>query len=132
MMKQAAKIYVLDKTDYSALYTGTVEDTPNGYYVEYEDEDGGNCVIGFSKGIATVTHTAHGYTLVLEENCAHAFQIVTPFGNLDAVAHPISVRSRKKGDSRILTLVYDLLIGKERLHHEMNLRIDLIHPTLSE
>ena len=40
-MKKQAKIYILEKGgDYSAIFSGTVEDSPNGYYIEYEDSEG--------------------------------------------------------------------------------------------
>ncbi len=127
MMKQAAKIYLLDEhNDYTAIFSGTVDDTPNGYFAEYEDEDGSSCIIGFSKGVATVTRTKDPvYTIILEENCPHAFEIATPFGAISAVASPITVRSRKstKDDSRLITIIYDLAIGKEKFRHEIKLKI---------
>ncbi len=126
-MKKQAKIYILEKNnDYSAIFTGTVDDTPNGYFVEYDDEDGSSCIIGFSKGVATVTRTKDPiYTIVLEEECPYAFEIATPFGAISAVANPITVRSRKRGNARFITIIYDLLIGKEKFKHELKLKIEV-------
>ncbi|MCH5163949.1 MAG: DUF1934 family protein [Clostridiales bacterium] len=126
-MKKQAKIYVLEKNDdYSAIFSGTVEDTSTGYYIEYEEEEGTSCLIGFSKGIASVTRTKDPiYTVILEENCPHAFDIVTPFGKIEAVAHPVTVRSRTKGNTRTITLVYDLMLGKEKFRHELKLKIEI-------
>lgn len=125
-MKQSAKIYVLNKdNDFSAIFLGTIEDVGDGFYIEYEDGDGVNCVIGYSKGIATVTRTSDPvYTVILEEEIPHAFDIVTPFGNIGAVAYPQTVRSRKNGKNRTLTLIYDLMIGKEKFRHELKLRVE--------
>ena len=125
MVKQA-KIFVLDKdNEYSAIFSGTVEDAQGGYYVRYDDGDGTECVIGYSKGIATVTRTKDPiYTVILEENCPHAFDIITPFGNIEAVAHPVTVKSRTRGNVRTISLVYDLMIGKEKFRHELKLKIE--------
>ncbi len=125
-MKKPAKIYLLEKdNDFSAIFTGTVDDTPNGYFVEYEDADGSPCIIGFSKGIATVTKTKDpGYSIILEEGCPHPFDITTPFGTISAVANPLTVRSRKHNDSRLITIIYELNIGNERFKHELKLRIE--------
>ncbi len=127
-MKQQAKIYLLsDKKECTAIFSGTIEESPNGYYVEYDDGDGVNCIIGYSKGIATITRTKDPvYTVLLEENCPHSFQISTPFGDLDAVAHPISIKSRKRGSRRTLELVYDLVLGEQRFRHELSLKIEVV------
>lgn len=125
-MKKQAKIYILDdKDDYAAIFTGTIEDAQNGYYIEYDDGES-TCVIGYSKGIATITRTKEPiYTVILEENCPHSFEIATPYGNIEAAAYPITVKSRKKNNSRVLTLVYDLMLGKEKVRHGLKLRIDI-------
>ena len=126
-MKKQAKIYILEKGgDYSAIFSGSVEDSSNGYYIEYEDSEGVVCVIGYSKGIATVTRTQDPvYTIILEENCPHAFEISTPYGTIDAVAHPQTVRSKIKGNSRLITLIYDLMLGTEKVRHELKMRVDI-------
>lgn len=126
-MKKQAKIYLLGKDNsYDAIFSGTVEDKQNGYYVEYSDESGVACVIGYSKGIATITKTQEpNYTIILEENCPHSFNMETPFGNIAAVAYPIVVRSRGKSESRTLTLVYDLAMGNEKFRHNLTLKIEI-------
>ncbi len=125
-MKRQAKIYILEKSgEFSAILSGTLEEQPNGFFVEYDDGDGVTCVIGYSKGIATVTRTQDPvYTIILEEDCPHAFNIETPYGNIEAVAHPVTVRSRKSGNGRTLKLVYDLALGKEKVRHELRLKIE--------
>ncbi|MBE5730919.1 MAG: DUF1934 domain-containing protein [Clostridiales bacterium] len=127
-MKKHARIYVLDKDDqFTAIFLGTVEDSNTGYYIEYEDSEGVTCVIGYSKGIATITRTAEPvYTLVLEEGAPHAFRIETPYGNIEAAAHPITVRSRNYGNKRTITLVYDLILGKEKMRHTLKLKVELL------
>lgn len=127
-MKKQAKIYVIEKNgETSAIFTGTLEDAKEGYYLEYEDGVGSSCIIGYSKGVATVTRTSDPvYTLILEEDCPHAFEISTPFGNITASAHPVKVSSRKSGTLRTLTLIYDLMIGKEKFRHELKLKVELL------
>ena len=124
-MKLPVKIYVLNKNNsYSAFFLGSIQERPDGFYLEYEDENS-NCVIGYSKGVATVTRTSEpAYTIILEEECPHAFEIDTPYGKISAVAQPITVRSRKRGATRTVTLVYDLMMGKEKFRHELKLRIE--------
>ena len=127
-MKKQAQIYVLEKGDgYSAIFSGTLEDASGGYYVEYEDSESTTIVIGYSKGIATITRTKDPiYTIILEENCPHAFEIATPYGNIEAVAHPVTVKSRAKDNIRNITLIYDLMLGKEKMRHELKMRIEVL------
>ncbi len=125
-MKTSAKISIIEKSgDISAIFSGTIEFKPEGYYLEYEDGDGINCIIGYSKGAVTITKTGEpNYTLVLEEECPHLFSISTPFGDINASAYPTKVNSRKNKDVITLTLVYDLAIGSEKLHQELKLKIE--------
>ena len=126
-MKTPTKIYIVEKSgEISAVFTGTIEFSPEGYYLEYEDASGSVCIIGYSKGVATITRTNEPmYTLILEEDCPHAFNISTPFGDINASAYPIKVSSKKSKDIITLTLVYDLSLGKEKLRQELKLKVEL-------
>ncbi len=126
-MKTSAKIYIVEKSgEISAVFTGTIEFRPEGYYLEYEDGSGYVCIIGYSKGVATITKTNEPmYTLILEEDCPHAFKISTPFGDINASAYPIKVSSKKSKNVITLTLVYDLSLGKEKLRQELKLRVEI-------
>lgn len=125
-MKTSAKIYIIEKNnEISAVFSGSIDHRNEGYYLEYDDGSDAHCIIGYSKGVATITKTSEpSYTLVLEENCPHVFNIATPFGAITASAFPIKVSSRKNKNALTLTLIYDLSIGKEKFRQELKLKAE--------
>lgn len=126
IMKTSVKISIIEKNDeVSAIFLGTIEYRPEGYYLEYDDGNENHCIIGYSKGVATITKTSEpAYTLILEEERPHLFNISTPFGEINAYAYPTKVSSRKNKGIITLTLQYELTIGNEKLRQELKMKIE--------
>lgn len=123
-MKTPAEIYIEGNSDGPSVFSGTIDLRDEGYYIEYTDANGAQCIIGYSKGVTTITKANEpSYTLILEEGCAHPFDIETPYGTIHASTVPINIRSRRTKTNTTLSLEYDISVVDSAIRHKIKLTV---------
>lgn len=92
-MTKNALIKIKDsKNNESAIFAkGTVRSENDAFYIEYETINE-KYIIGISGDIITVSRIAdESYTMVLQENKPHSFDIETKFGSIALSMLPLEV-----------------------------------------
>ena len=110
-MIKSALIKIKDSKDKESIVfaQGSVRSENNAHYIEYETI-AEKFIIGISGDIVTVTKIAEeSYTLVLQENKPHNFDVQTPFGILSLALYPTEVKHEMHDKGIDVTLHYKLI-----------------------